>query len=192
MKLFGLGSFGLKFPEALAGTLAVPLLYDTVRRAVGRPAGLAAAATLAVLPVSVLTARSDTMDSLTMMLTVAALWCAVRAVAAGHRRWLVVAGIAFGLAFNVKLLQAFLAVPAVIVLYALAAPIPWRRRVTDILLAGVAMVVVSLSWAVAVSNAAKVAPLRDPPSGKPAIPTSVGCRVAAPRGVSSGTASPSA
>lgn len=153
VKLFGLGSFGLKFPEALAGTLAVPLLYDTVRRAVGRPAGLAAAATLAVLPVSVLTARSDTMDSLTMMLTVAALWCAVRAVAAGHRRWLVMAGIAFGLAFNVKLLQAFLAVPAVIVLYALAAPIPWRRRVTDILLAGVAMVVVSLSWAVAVSLA---------------------------------------
>jgi 4-amino-4-deoxy-L-arabinose transferase-like glycosyltransferase len=153
VKLFGFGSFGLKLPEALGGTLAVPLLYDAVRRAVGRPAGLAAAVTLAVLPVSVLTARSDTMDSLTMMFTVAALWCAVRAATGGDRRWIVMAGVAFGLAFNVKLLQAFLAVPAVAILYAIAAPVSWRQRVVDIALAGATLVVVSLSWAVAVSLA---------------------------------------
>jgi 4-amino-4-deoxy-L-arabinose transferase-like glycosyltransferase len=153
VKLFGFGSFGLKFPEALGGTLAVPLLYDAVRRAVSRPAGLAAALTLAVLPVSVLTARSDTMDSLTMMFTVAALWCTVRAAAGGDRRWLVLAGVAFGLAFNVKLLQAFLAVPTVAILYAIAAPVSWRRRAVDIALAGATLVVVSLSWAAAVSLA---------------------------------------
>ena len=153
VKLFGFGSFGLKFPEAVGGTLAVPLLYDAVRRAVSRPAGLAAAVTLAVLPVSVLTARSDTMDSLTMIFTVAALWCAVRAATGGNRRWLLLAGVAFGLAFNVKLLQAFLAVPAVAILYAIAAPVSWRRRVTDLALAGAALIVVSLSWAVAVSLA---------------------------------------
>ncbi len=153
VKLFGFGSFGLKFPEALGGTLAVPLLYDAVRRAAGRPAGLIAALTLAVLPVSVLTARSDTMDSLTMMFTVAALWCAVRAVTGADRRWLVMAGVAFGLAFNVKLLQAFLAVPAVAILYAIAAPVRWRQRMIDLALAGAALVVVSLSWAVAASLA---------------------------------------
>jgi 4-amino-4-deoxy-L-arabinose transferase-like glycosyltransferase len=43
--------------------LAVALLYATVRSVWGRRAGILAALSLAVLPVSVLTARSDTMDS---------------------------------------------------------------------------------------------------------------------------------
>ena len=153
VKVLGFNSYALKLPETLGGTLAVPLLYDAVRRAVGTAAGLAAAATLAVLPISVLTARSDTMDSLTMMLTVAALWCAVRAAGLGSRRWLVLMGVAFGLAFNVKLLQAFLALPAVVLLYGLAAPVAKRRRALDLAVAGLALVVVSLSWAVAVSLA---------------------------------------
>ena len=41
----------LKLPEALGGMLVVPLLYDAVRRVVGRGVGLAAAASLAVMPV---------------------------------------------------------------------------------------------------------------------------------------------
>ncbi|MEA2479336.1 MAG: hypothetical protein QOJ07_1258, partial [Thermoleophilaceae bacterium] len=38
VKLFGFSSTSLRLPEALAGTLAVPLLYDTVRRLCGRAA----------------------------------------------------------------------------------------------------------------------------------------------------------
>ncbi|MGO9750291.1 MAG: ArnT family glycosyltransferase [Solirubrobacteraceae bacterium] len=152
-KLLGWNSFALKLPEALGGTLAVPLLYDAVRRAVGRGAGLAAAASLAVMPVSVLTSRSDTMDSLMMLFIVAALWLTVRATAVGGRRWLVLAGVAVGLAFNVKLLEGLVVVPALVLLYAIGAPIPRRRRAVDIALAGVALVIVSLSWAVVVTLA---------------------------------------
>src|SRR5207244_4894833 len=43
VKLLGFHSFSLKLPEALAGTAAVPLLYDVVRRAFGTVAGLASA-----------------------------------------------------------------------------------------------------------------------------------------------------
>jgi len=152
-KLLGWGSFALKLPEALGGTLAVPLLYDAVRRAVGRGAGLAAAAALAVMPVSVITARSDTMDSLMMLFIVTALWLTVRATAVASRRWLVLAGVAFGLAFNVKLLEALIALPALMLLYAVGASVSRRRRGADIALAGGALVVVSLSWAFAVTLA---------------------------------------
>src|SRR5436309_12839448 len=41
VKLLGFHSFALKLPEALAGTAAVPLLYDLVRRPFGTVAGLA-------------------------------------------------------------------------------------------------------------------------------------------------------
>ncbi len=152
-KLLGWNSFALKLPEALGGTLAVPLLYDAVRRVAGRGAGLAAAASLAVMPVSVLTSRSDTMDSLMMLLSVAALWLTVRATAVGSRRALVLAGVAVGLAFNVKLLEGLAAVPALMLLYAVGAPIPRRRRAADLALAGGALVLVSLSWATVVTLA---------------------------------------
>jgi len=152
-KLLGWSSLALKLPEALGGTLAVPLLYDAVRRAAGRGAGLAAAASLAVMPVSVITSRSDTMDSLMMFLVVAALWLTVRATESGARRWLVLAGVAVGLAFNVKLGEGLVAVPALMLLYAVAAPVSRRRRAADIALAAGALVVVSLSWAVAVTLA---------------------------------------
>src|SRR5882757_9140257 len=104
-KLFGFDAVAVRLPEAVAGVLAVPLLYDLVRRLFGRTAGLAAAAALAVLPISVLTSHSDTMDSLMMALDVAAAWLVV--VGAQRRSiWLLVAaGAVLGLDFNVKLFE---------------------------------------------------------------------------------------
>ena len=155
VKLLGWSRFALRLPEALAGTLAVPLLYDTVRRAAGRPAGLASAAALAVLPESVLTSRSDTMDSLMMMLVIGALWLTVRACAseAADRRAIVLAGVALGVAFNVKLLEALIAVPALVVLYVLAGGGARRIRVKDLLVGGATLVGVGLAWAIPASLA---------------------------------------
>ena len=48
-KLFGFSSVAVRLPEAVAAVLAVPLLYDLVRRLFGRKAGLAAAAARAAL-----------------------------------------------------------------------------------------------------------------------------------------------
>ena len=158
----GFNSFALKLPEALGGTLAVPLLYDAVRRVAGRPAALASAAALAFAPASVLTARSDTMDSVMMLLVVAALWFVVRACepgpAAGRlssRRALVLAGVALGVAFEVKLLEPLLCLPALGLIYLLGAPpeLGVRRQVADLALAGAALVAVGLGWAVVVSLA---------------------------------------
>jgi 4-amino-4-deoxy-L-arabinose transferase-like glycosyltransferase len=153
VKAFGWNAAALKLPEALGGTLAVPLLYDTVRRVAGRPAALASATVLAVLPESVLTSRSDTMDSVMMLLVIASLWLMIRAAGTGHRRHALLAGVALGLAFNVKLFEALIAAPALVIVYALGARVSWRRRVADLLLAGAGLVVVGLSWAVAASIA---------------------------------------
>ncbi|MDQ6746329.1 MAG: glycosyltransferase family 39 protein [Actinomycetota bacterium] len=153
VKLFGWGSWALKLPEALAGTLAVPLLYDAVRRAAGRFAGLGAALVLAVLPESVLTSRSDTMDSVMALLVIAALWLTIRAVARGERRALVLAGVALGLAFEVKLLEALVAAPGLLALHWLGSPLPAARKLRDLAAAGLALVASGLAWVVLVSLA---------------------------------------
>jgi 4-amino-4-deoxy-L-arabinose transferase-like glycosyltransferase len=153
VKLLGFKPFALKLPGALAASLAAPLLYDTVRRAfapqqrLGRAAGLLAALALAVMPISVLTSRSDTMDSLMMALLVLAAWLLVLAGERAQQRWLLLAAVALGLAFNVKLLEMVVAVPA-LALLAWFVPGAGARRLA---LAALVLLAVALSWITVVS-----------------------------------------
>ncbi len=146
VKLLGFGSTALKLPEALAGTLAVALLYAAVRPVFGVRAGLASALALAVLPIAVITARSDTMDGVMMALTVLALALLVRAVQSGRTVWLLGAAVAFGVAFDVKLLESVVALPGLALIAWLGLPGPARRRAARLALAGLVFVAAALSW----------------------------------------------
>jgi 4-amino-4-deoxy-L-arabinose transferase-like glycosyltransferase len=139
-------SAALKLPEALAGTLAVALLYAAVRSVFGVRAGLAAALALALLPIAVITARSDTMDAVMMALTVLALALVVRAAQTGRTVWLLAAAAALGLAFNVKLLESMVALPGLALIAWLGLPGAPRRRVGQLALGGLVYVVVALAW----------------------------------------------
>lgn len=142
VKLFGFSGVTVRLPEVIAAILAIPLLYDLVRRVAGRTAGLGAAAALAVLPAAILTAHSDTMDSVMMLLDVAAAWLVVVG-AQRERVWPVVAaGAVLGLAFNVKLFEALLVLPALVVLIVLVT----RRRAVAIGGFAAAFAGVGLSW----------------------------------------------
>ncbi len=152
-KLLGFGSTSLRLPETLAGTAAIPLLYDLVRRLSGSLAGLVSALGLAVMPIAVLTARSDTMDSLMMLFMLLAAWCLLRAVSGESHdaRWACLAGVSLGLAFEIKLFESLIVVPALVGFYLLASPLAVGRRLRTLALGGVVLVVVALSWATVVS-----------------------------------------
>ncbi|TMK39321.1 MAG: hypothetical protein E6G56_11550 [Actinobacteria bacterium] len=144
--VFGFGSTALKLPQALAGAAAVPLVFVAARRVFGAGPALIAALALAVLPVSVLTARSDTMDAVMMTLVVLALAGVLAACRTGRVRWLYAAAAALGLAFNIKLLEALIPLPAlgVIALHGLPHPLP--RRLAHVAAGVGVMIAVSLSW----------------------------------------------
>jgi 4-amino-4-deoxy-L-arabinose transferase-like glycosyltransferase len=142
-QLFGFNAVALKLPPALAGTFAVPLLYDSVRRMLGRLPGLGSALMLAVLPIAVLSSRSDTMDSVAMFLNVAALWLLVRFAQTDRERWCYLAAAAMGLAFNVKVFQGLVCLPALVLLALLAFG---EQRLRRLVLSAVVFVVVALSW----------------------------------------------
>ncbi len=146
VKLLGFSSTTLKLPEALGDTAAVPLLFAAVRRMWTTTAGLAAAAALAILPVDVITARSDTMDGVMMMLIVLALLLVVCTCQSGRIGLLLAAAAVLGVAFNVKLLESVVAVPGLGVLAAIGLPWPARRRALALLAATGVYVVVALSW----------------------------------------------
>jgi 4-amino-4-deoxy-L-arabinose transferase-like glycosyltransferase len=146
VKVFGFSSSTLKLPEIMAGIAAVPLLFAAVRRMWSIPAGLAAAIGLAVLPVEVITSRSDTMDAVMMALIVLALWLIVRACESGRYAWLLAGAAALGVAFDVKLLESLVAVPGLALLAYLGLPGSRRRRLVQLLAAAGVYVAVALAW----------------------------------------------
>jgi 4-amino-4-deoxy-L-arabinose transferase-like glycosyltransferase len=148
-KLLGFDRTALALPEALGGIAAVALLYAAVTRACGRLAGTIAALALAVLPIAVLTARSDTMDSLMCALLVAALWSSVEAVRARRARYVLLSAALVGIAFNVKLTQALVPVPALALMW-WAASRPGRRIALGAAAAAV-FAFVALAWAIVAS-----------------------------------------
>jgi 4-amino-4-deoxy-L-arabinose transferase-like glycosyltransferase len=146
VKLLGFSSTTLKLPEALAGIVSVPLLYAVVRRIWSATAGIAAAAAMAVLPIEVITARSDTMDGVMMLTLVLALAAVVRAVETGRSRWLLVAAAALGVAFDIKLLESLVALPGIALFAYLGFPGTRMRRALRVVVAGMVYVAVALSW----------------------------------------------
>jgi 4-amino-4-deoxy-L-arabinose transferase-like glycosyltransferase len=146
VKLFGFTDVAMRLPEVAGGIVAIPLLYDLVRRLFGPLAGMGAAATLAVLPAAIVTAHSDTMDSVMMALDVLAAWLVVLA-AQRRRAWPVVAaGAVVGLAFNVKLFEALIFLPALMVLAVLTGAGPMRRRALALGGSVAALLMVGLGW----------------------------------------------
>jgi 4-amino-4-deoxy-L-arabinose transferase-like glycosyltransferase len=159
VKLFGFTSTTLKLPEAIAGIAAVPVLFVAVRRIWSVTAGLAAAAALAVLPVDVITSRSDTMDGVMMLLIVVALVFFVRACETGRTRWLLAGAAMLGIAFDVKILESLVALPGLAVLVLLGFPGTLRARALKLAAAAAIYVVFALAWL----GATLLAPASDRP-----------------------------
>lgn len=116
----------------------------------GYAVALPNALALAVLPVAVAVERNNTMDgmlTLTLVLAAGAFW---RAAETGRRRDLWLGALWVGLGFNIKMLQAYLPLPAFLALYLLAAPVRWRRKAADLAVAGLIVLAVSAVWVVAV------------------------------------------
>ena len=149
-KIFGFNPVSVLLPQAASGVLSVLLLYYLVRRHFGVVAGLLAALALTISPVSVVTNRNSTIDStLTLFLLIGA-WAVIRAAETGRLRWLLLSALMVGIGFNIKMLEAYLVVPAFGLLYLLAAPTSIRKRVLHLALALLVLLVVSFSWALAV------------------------------------------
>jgi 4-amino-4-deoxy-L-arabinose transferase-like glycosyltransferase len=151
-RVFGFSSFSMLLPDALCTIGAVALLHATVRRLTGSTAtALTAAALLAITPVTVAIARVNNPDALLILLLVASAYLVVRALESGRTEHLVWAGAIVGLAFMTKMLQGWMVVPALGAAYLLAGPPALWTRVRQLALAGVAMVVVSAAWPLAVT-----------------------------------------
>lgn len=149
-KMFGFSPFSMFLPQALAGVAAVLVLYILVRRHSGSTAGLIAAFALAISPISVVTNRNNTIDSTLVLVLLLGAWAVMRAAETGKLRWLLLCAVSVGLGFNIKMMQAYLVIPAYGLLYLLASPRKIWVRVRHLALATLLLLTISLSWVVTV------------------------------------------
>ncbi|WP_179888645.1 glycosyltransferase family 39 protein [Streptomyces sp. wa1063] len=146
VRLFGLNSWAILAPQVLMALATAAVLNTAVRRRFGPVAGLIAVGVFALTPVAALMFRFNNPDALLALLMTVTVWCVLRALERGRTTWLLWAGAAVGFAFLTKTLQAFLILPPLAVLYAVCAPVPVRKRIGQLALSALTMVVAGGWW----------------------------------------------
>ncbi|WP_433517709.1 ArnT family glycosyltransferase [Nonomuraea sp. CA-143628] len=161
-RIFGFSTWSMLIPQALAGVASVGLVFSAVRRAYpvvvsahsevrqAHVAGLIAAVVMTLTPITVAINRDNNPDTILVLLLVLAAWFCLESLRTGRLRSLLVCALFVGLAFNVKMLQAYLVVPAFALAYLLCARVSWVKRVGHLLAAGAVMAVSSAWWMVIV------------------------------------------
>jgi 4-amino-4-deoxy-L-arabinose transferase-like glycosyltransferase len=142
----GVNGFAMVLPEILCGLAAIVVLYHLVRRSFGTVAGLLAALALAITPIVVATDRNNTIDSSLILTLLLAAWAFIKATESGQRRYLLLGALLVGIGFNIKMLQAYLPLPAFYALYFLGARTTFWRKLGNLALASVLLLTVSFAW----------------------------------------------
>ena len=154
VRTFGPHLWAVELPQVLEGMGAVLVLHRAVHEWAGQAAAALAALALALTPIVVALDRDNLPDTLLILLLVLAARDMLRAVALEQprrRTWLLLrAGLWIGLAFQAKMMQAWLILPALLLPYLVAAAAPLRRRLADALGMLAVTAAVSLSWVAAV------------------------------------------
>ncbi|MFF4135133.1 glycosyltransferase family 39 protein [Streptomyces mirabilis] len=150
-RVFGFGTWQMMLPLIAAAVGTIWILHSSVKRVFGHGAAAIAALVLALTPITVAIDRDNNPDSLLVLLMVGGAALALRSAHNGRLLPLLGSAVCFGLAFNTKMLQGYIALPAVFAMYLYAARLPLVKRIVNLLLAGVALAVSSFWWAAAVS-----------------------------------------
>ena len=145
-RIFGFNQWSVLVPQALEGVATVAIVFLAVRRWFGSAAAAIAGAVVALTPVAAEMFRYNNPDALLVLLLTSAAYATLRAAESGSARWLVLAAALIGTGFLAKMLQAFVVVPVVIVVYLLAGRPRLFVRIQQLAIAGATLVVASGWW----------------------------------------------
>ncbi|SHI10591.1 4-amino-4-deoxy-L-arabinose transferase [Sporobacter termitidis DSM 10068] len=148
--IFGVHGWSVILPEALCAIGSVAVLYCIVKRSWGETCALLASFFMALTPIFIAVSRTNNLDAPLVLVCLLALWALLKAAERGSPGLLVLSMALIGLGFNIKMLQAYMFLPAIYLVYFFTAEIKYSRRVAHLLIATAALLAVSLSWCVAV------------------------------------------
>ncbi|MFD4557789.1 ArnT family glycosyltransferase [Streptomyces sp. NPDC058469] len=149
-RVFGYGTWQLMLPMVAAGTGSVAILYRQIKRDFGPIAGTISALVLTLTPITVAITRDTNPDPILVLLMMLGAAALMKAVRNGKLMPLVWSAVAIGFAFNTKMMQAYVVLPAFFLVYLWATNVSLGKRVRNLAVATVALVVSSAWWMVVV------------------------------------------
>ncbi|QYR23968.1 glycosyltransferase family 39 protein [Paenibacillus sp. sptzw28] len=150
--IFGLHGWSVILPQALAGVGSVVLVYLLLKPTFGLASARIGALVMACMPVAVAVSRTNNIDSMLVFTLLLGAWLLFRGVRKTNV-WSVLGGFAMiGAGFNMKMLQAYMVLPAFYLFYIIAARTSWKKKIAVLAGATAVMLVISLSWAVIVDS----------------------------------------
>jgi 4-amino-4-deoxy-L-arabinose transferase-like glycosyltransferase len=147
-KLFGFSPLSLLLPQAFEGIASVALIYHLVRRRFDAWAGVFTAMAVAITPICVAVDRFNDVNGCLLLLLLLAAWAFSIAAERARRTHLLLGVLFAGLAFNAKMLAAFVVLPAFYLAYLLGAQLSLTRRLLDLSVASIVLFAISFSWIV--------------------------------------------
>jgi len=150
--IFGVHGWSVILPQALAGVGSVLLIYHLVKPTFGTTDARLASLIFACTPIAVAVSRTNNIDSLLVFTLLIATWILFRAVRTQKPFWVIGAFAMIGVGFNMKMLQAYMVVPAFYLFYLLAFKGGWKKKLAILAAATMIMVGVSVFWAVVVDS----------------------------------------
>ena len=150
-RIFGFGTLSMLIPQVVEGVAAIAVLHATVRKAftnvrAGHIAALIAALVFTLTPITVAINRDNNPDTMLTLLLVLSAWAFVTALRSGRLWHLVACALFVALAFDTKMLQAFIVLPAFALVYLFAAPGGWKQRIGHLSAAGAVLAVVGFAY----------------------------------------------
>ena len=145
-RIFGFSSFSMLLPNVLAGVITVYLVYRITRYYFGFKSGIIAGGVLAVAPVVALMSGFNNPDAILMCFLTASGYFLIRALDKKPIQNLSLAALFSGLAFNTKMLQGLMILPAIYVVYLCFAKAKLNKRILHLGIFTAVVVIASLSW----------------------------------------------
>ncbi|WP_151735767.1 glycosyltransferase family 39 protein ['Paenibacillus yunnanensis' Narsing Rao et al. 2020] len=150
--IFGLHGWSVILPQALGGVGSVLLVYLLVKPTFGRTAARLSALAMATIPVAAAVSRTNNIDALLVFTLLLAAWFLFRGTKRNKLGSLLAAFGLIGVAFNEKMLQAYMVVPAFYLFYIIAGKVNWKKKTGVLAACTAVLLAVSLSWAVIVDS----------------------------------------
>lgn len=146
--ILGYNGLAMLLPQALASTASCFMMYILVSKYFGKISGLISAFVFSITPAVVVASRNNTVDMQLVFVLLLSIYFLFKSIEKESPKYLYIAGILIGLGFNIKMLQAYMYLPAICITYLIFAKSKFIKKLLDGIISCILMLCISFSWAI--------------------------------------------